>query len=587
MKTKHGFGDVRTPGELLSSGRPPKSVSYVFKNPATEKIRSILSSGTSAISGFSPIISGVSSSVFKGAAKAALALTGMKWLSAFSGKAGTKVSNFSRVSSSALGARIIEETNPIKLVRPLREGASINPALVGAQLAQTAAAHSMRSLVANVPIASGVSTPTKIFKTLRSLRTHPRYFNRGQEVHDSPIPGVNYLPVGGPESVLIAQRGLLPDEIMYRLTLLAENVYAPMSALAQSRGYAPLVILEGFRAENSGSSPHERGEALDITMGDGGLGQAGQLFELAQWSRDNLIYDQLILCFSPMNGGQVWIHVTLTPDINRRVVYTRAFDDTFRDGLYLFGPYSDASQQASDWAASAHQSALAQQVASVVSSRSSKLNPISVNTSEQRSTFVFRSEFDTGIPGHAPGTGEWPGSGAEEVPGGYMPDNTSQNIIMAIAAQMLSEPQWRPPLPHNTNFLREMLRRAYTQGVPSSGVGAVGLNAKRGSSDLSLDAIAILNPTGCMGFKSWSPGARVQIMDVLIDYGGPSSTAYWGDVTLGSWGVGGGFVTLDGQSMKSSPGDGESTPSATGIPSPEEVQAATEQAMKTQNSPGV
>jgi hypothetical protein len=155
---------------------------------------------------------------------------------------------------------------------------------------------------------------------------------------------------GGPvansaTSILVqAQLGLLEDDIVYRLSLLAVNVLQPLK-----NRYPNAVVKSGFHQVNSGVSQHELGEAVDIQI----VNQTPELlYEVANWMQNNLPFDQLVLCYTTIGNGQPWIHVSFSPASLRQHVTTKDFDDTFYDGLFFIQPLTgeEAAQALRDQA---------------------------------------------------------------------------------------------------------------------------------------------------------------------------------------------------------------------------------------------
>ncbi len=367
-----GFQDLRSGAKLLASEKVPKALKYLKNNPVSSKLRGLVSKATGAVNKAANTT--VGKYALRGAAKVAAATVGYKFISRVSGKANGAIGSVSRATSAInLGVQIIEELDPAKLKRPHKEGPSISRSAYLKNLAQTTASGLLGSLIAGVPLASGLPVKITAFKSLAKLKSSLRLFDPRKTTTVSTAHTV--APVG-----LIQQRGLLEDEIMYRLVLLAENVYEPIAKYAVSQGYGRPVIIEGFRSENTGTSQHERGEAIDIVIP--GATDA-TLHTLATWVRDNVAFDQLILCFSAVAGGQSWIHISYTPESRRREVLTKAFNDTFESGLRVYSAYTDASILAADRATSADQTKVAEDMMQRLAARDSKLNPVGVNTAEQ------------------------------------------------------------------------------------------------------------------------------------------------------------------------------------------------------------
>jgi hypothetical protein len=359
-KKKFAFRDVRNAIELLASGRPPFSLKFIKNNPVSKKLSKFTNKGKSVIA------KGLNSKFMKSklvsvATKAAMGPIGAAVFATVAGKikipgAGKIAGGVGKITGSlssiqkfaqlaSVGVSIAEQLNPNKIRRPLKEGLSASASAAAKSLAETAAASTVQSLLTGAPLASALPTLPTPFKTAASLVKSPRFFNptntaytvdvKQKQVADT---AVKHVVISTPETRLYPQRGLLEDELMYRLTLLAENVYAPARDYAHIAGLGAIQILEGFRSENNAISQHEMGEAIDITLGNGSLSVAQQCFQLAQWMRDNVLYDQLILCFDQSGGGQVWIHTSFKIDGRRRQVFTKTYNDTHISGLHIYAP---------------------------------------------------------------------------------------------------------------------------------------------------------------------------------------------------------------------------------------------------------
>lgn len=531
-----GYRDLRPESELLSAPRPPKSVTYVTKNPLTSKLASAVRKVTGVGKTVTAAVqkSTFGSSLLRGAATSALAAGASRFLSALSGKTGGRGLGDiqSATRNVTLGARIVEETNPTNLRRPLIEGPSIDPAAAGKSLSETAARHIQRGLLTGIPVARGVPPKPQLFKTLTKLKASPRFFDakkaaaQSPDVVTSPTQASEPTLSITPKSVLVRQRSLLEDEIMYRLVLLAENVYQPIADYTLQAGYGAPKILEAFRIENAGNSQHERGEAIDLTWNVGN----DALYEIAKWVRDNVMYDQLVLCHTNIGSKQSWLHISFAIEGRRRVVFTKTFDDQFVEGLHLYSDYTDDSLLAADLAKAKKDAELASYFAQTMASRSARLNPIDVSTPEQTSGPASIGGGASGAKCRThPITGEV-----------YVPINDAEPFVRRAVDELLADPKFLamaqdPNRREMVEFARNVVRLARQYGAASSGPGAVGMNGVRGSADdPSGDAVAILNPTGAKGAGTWDTDKRVQIMDIVGGaHGGYGSTptSGWGDET--------------------------------------------------------
>jgi hypothetical protein len=131
-------------------------------------------------------------------------------------------------------------------------------------------------------------------------------------------------------SLVKPQLGLNEDDIVYRLSMLATNVLEPLK-----KRFPQLVVKGGFRETNGGIGQHEKGEAVDLQLANQ---TDTAILEMAKFIRDELPFDQLILNFS--NSSKPWVHVSFSPDTQRRDVQTKDLADKFNPGLAIVRPYS-------------------------------------------------------------------------------------------------------------------------------------------------------------------------------------------------------------------------------------------------------
>jgi hypothetical protein len=136
---------------------------------------------------------------------------------------------------------------------------------------------------------------------------------------------------GGAGGALVnRQLGLLEDDIVYRLSLLAVNVLQPLKDQ-----YPNIVVIGGFRQVNTGIGQHELGEAVDLQIRNQ---TPTQLFEVADYINKHLNFDQLVLNWTDIGDQQGWIHVSFSVDSLRGQVHTKDFADAFHEGLFLCEP---------------------------------------------------------------------------------------------------------------------------------------------------------------------------------------------------------------------------------------------------------
>lgn len=120
--------------------------------------------------------------------------------------------------------------------------------------------------------------------------------------------------------------GLSLEEIVCNLKLLAVNCIEPIRAQ-----YPTAFVTNTWRPPGSNAkSQHPKGMAADIQFR--GLPKA-EYYAVAQWVRDNVAYDQLLLEYKTTGTGLPWIHVSFNKDNQRKQVLTLLNDRTYGQGL--------------------------------------------------------------------------------------------------------------------------------------------------------------------------------------------------------------------------------------------------------------
>jgi hypothetical protein len=112
---------------------------------------------------------------------------------------------------------------------------------------------------------------------------------------------------------LRAQRGLSVPDISCNLKALAENVIEPL--IAQ---FGRPRFNSGFRTIQGGTSQHELGQAVDMQWPSFSA-RDPRYQQIAEYIRDNLTYDQLIL----EHGNGMWVHCSFNRAGNRPASSTR------------------------------------------------------------------------------------------------------------------------------------------------------------------------------------------------------------------------------------------------------------------------
>jgi putative chitinase len=118
--------------------------------------------------------------------------------------------------------------------------------------------------------------------------------------------------LNNPTHKLADQRNLKVSEIACNLKKVAENCGDPIKAK-----YPNMFVTSGFR-RGSGTSQHELGQAIDMQFS--GVSKE-DYFTIAQWIRDNIIFDKLLLEYKTTGTGNPWIHIAYK-DGPRKEIYT-------------------------------------------------------------------------------------------------------------------------------------------------------------------------------------------------------------------------------------------------------------------------
>jgi hypothetical protein len=129
---------------------------------------------------------------------------------------------------------------------------------------------------------------------------------------------------------LVAQNNKTVRELGCNLKNICQNVLDPLM-----EKYPGFKINGGFRTRQNGRSQHEFGEAVDLQWTSIRMGNLSKYLEIANWIKDNLPFDQLIL----EHGNTCWIHVSLKRTgygTNRKQVLTM-YQNRYEAGLSLKG----------------------------------------------------------------------------------------------------------------------------------------------------------------------------------------------------------------------------------------------------------
>lgn len=121
------------------------------------------------------------------------------------------------------------------------------------------------------------------------------------------------------------------DAAIANLKSVAEKILQPVRnefkiPFAPSSGYRSPALNERIGSKNT--SQHVTGQAVDFEVP--GISN----FKLAEWIRDNLDFDQVILeCYTKGEPNSGWVHCSYVGASNRQVALTYA-DRVYGEGLF-------------------------------------------------------------------------------------------------------------------------------------------------------------------------------------------------------------------------------------------------------------
>lgn len=124
-----------------------------------------------------------------------------------------------------------------------------------------------------------------------------------------------------------ASAGLTIAQVVANLQLLTQNCVEAV------RGYrSDMFVTNSFRPSGIGSSTsqHPRGMACDMQFSKA---SKSEYYAIAQWIRDNVPYDQLLLEYKTTGSGLPWIHISYNKAGNRNQVMTFMNDRKHSMGL--------------------------------------------------------------------------------------------------------------------------------------------------------------------------------------------------------------------------------------------------------------
>jgi hypothetical protein len=118
---------------------------------------------------------------------------------------------------------------------------------------------------------------------------------------------------------VVAQHGLTKAQIVCNLRAVVKNCLQPIRDQ-----YPNVFVSSGFRTPGNstataGISQHEKGEALDLQFRGA---SKEEYYEIAQWIRDHIPFDQCLLEYKNTPNENPWIHISFKRSGNRNTVST-------------------------------------------------------------------------------------------------------------------------------------------------------------------------------------------------------------------------------------------------------------------------
>lgn len=120
--------------------------------------------------------------------------------------------------------------------------------------------------------------------------------------------------------------GLTVAEIACNLKLLLINCIIPIKTK-----YPNALVTNTWRPyQGNPRSQHPKGQAADIQFR--GVPKTAY-YDIAQWIKDNVSYDQLLLEYKTTGSGLPWIHISFDKDKSRAQILTLLNNKTYSQGL--------------------------------------------------------------------------------------------------------------------------------------------------------------------------------------------------------------------------------------------------------------
>jgi hypothetical protein len=171
---------------------------------------------------------------------------------------------------------------------------------------------------------SGNTAPSLLKSTVGDVGSNP-----SDNIQLSPSFTLGKLSKYAPASahVVVAQQGLTTSQIVGNLQLLAIN-----SLEIIKKKFPDMQVTSGFRV-GTGKSQHEKGQAADMQFASAN-GNKALYYQYAQWIRDNVPFDQLILEYKNTGTKLPWIHVSFNGPSNRGSILTKYVGGNYGAGLH-------------------------------------------------------------------------------------------------------------------------------------------------------------------------------------------------------------------------------------------------------------
>lgn len=120
--------------------------------------------------------------------------------------------------------------------------------------------------------------------------------------------------------------GLSVEQIVCNLKLLALNCIEPIQAQ-----YPNALVTNTWRPyQGNPRSQHPKGQAADIQFR--GV-KKSDYYDIAQWIKSNISFDQLLLEYKTTGSGLPWIHISFSESGSRAQVLTLLNNKTYSQGL--------------------------------------------------------------------------------------------------------------------------------------------------------------------------------------------------------------------------------------------------------------